>query len=112
MMATARAVADMGLDGIKIHLLYVIKGTYLDKMHQEGRYRCLEQAEYVDLVCEFLEYLPPDMVIQRLTGDPHPEELSAPAWALDKRKNLNLIMETLERQDRRQGKRFAAIHLR
>ncbi|MEZ4528672.1 MAG: TIGR01212 family radical SAM protein [Desulfobacterales bacterium] len=106
MMQTAGTVARLGIDGIKIHLLYVVKGTKLDEMYQNGLYRPLEQAEYADLVCEFLEYLPPDMVIQRLTGDPHPEELAAPEWSLDKKGNLRMIAETMEKLDSWQGKKY------
>ena len=105
MLATAEAVAAMGIDGIKIHLLYVIKGTGMEKLYQEGTYRCLEQDEYANLVCDFLELLPPDMVIQRLTGDPHPDELVAPEWSLRKNETLSLIKKILADRDSWQGKR-------
>jgi radical SAM protein (TIGR01212 family) len=104
MLETARAVAAMEIDGLKIHLLYIVKGTKLDKLYAAGKYRCLEQQEYVDLVCDFLERIPENMVIQRLTGDPHPEELVAPMWSLDKSKTLNRIKETLKKRDSWQGK--------
>lgn len=104
MLATARRVARMPLDGIKLHLLYVIKGTVLETWYQHGRYHCLSQAEYVDLVCDFLELLPSHMVIQRLTGDPHPAELVAPAWALRKQENLSLIQQALTARDTWQGR--------
>jgi radical SAM protein (TIGR01212 family) len=104
MLETAKAVADMGIDGIKIHLLYVVKGTKLAKLYDTGRYRCLEQQEYVDLVCDFLERIPKDMVIQRLTGDPHPEELVAPMWSLKKTETLALIRDTMGKRDSWQGK--------
>lgn len=104
LLETARAVSDMGIDGIKIHLLYVIRGTTLDKLHAAGEYRCLEQQQYADLVCDFLEHIPKNIVIQRLTGDPHPEELVAPMWALKKTENMALIKETLEKRDSWQGK--------
>jgi len=106
MMETADAIAALGLDGVKIHLLYVINGTRLETLYREGKYRCLEQEEYVDLVCDFLERLPPDMVIQRLTGDPHPEELVAPFWAMEKAKTLSMIRAALESRDTWQGKRY------
>ena len=105
MLATAEAVAAMGIDGIKIHLLYVIKGTGMEKLYQEGTYRCLEQDEYANLVCDFLELLPPDMVIQRLTGDPHPDELVAPEWSLRKNETLSRIKKILADRDSWQGKR-------
>jgi len=107
MLATAEAVAAMGIDGIKIHLLYVIKGTRMEKLYLEGRYRCLGQEEYTDLVCDFLELLPPDMVIQRLTGDPHPAELVAPEWSLRKNETISLIKKALASRDSWQGKRFS-----
>jgi len=104
MLATAKAVAAMGIDGIKIHLLYVVKGTRMEKLYLEGKYRCLEQEEYVNLVCDFLELLPPDMVIQRLTGDPHPYELVAPEWSLRKNETLSLISKIFADRDSWQGK--------
>ncbi len=106
MLATAKAVAAMGIDGIKIHLLYVVKGTRMEELYLEGKYRCLEQEEYVNLVCDFLELLPPDMVIQRLTGDPHPHELVAPEWSLRKNETLSRIKEILAERESWQGKRF------
>ena len=103
-LETARAVSDMEIDGIKIHLLYVVRGTKLDRLYAAGEYRCLEQQQYADLVCDFLEHIPKNMVIQRLTGDPHPEELVAPLWALKKTENMALIKEILEKRDSWQGK--------
>jgi radical SAM protein (TIGR01212 family) len=106
MLATAQAVSSMGIDGIKIHLLYVVKGTPMERLYREKRYRCLKQGEYVELVCDFLELLPPDMVIQRLTGDPHPDELAAPEWSLRKSETLSLIRKTMAGRGSWQGKRF------
>ncbi len=104
MLETARAIADMAIDGVKIHLLYVVKGTKLHQLYQSGRFRCLEQQEYVDLVCDFLEHIPRKVIIQRLVGDPHPEELVSPAWSLQKSETLALIRSTLKKRDSRQGK--------
>ena len=103
MMHTAQSIADLGIDGIKLHLLYVVKGTRLEALYRQGKYTCLEQEEYVDLVCDFLERIPPGMIVQRLTGDPHPQELVAPQWALKKGETLSKIRETLEKRDSRQG---------
>lgn len=107
MRQTARAVASLDLDGIKIHLLYVVGGTELDRLYQRGQYRCLSQSEYADRVCDVLERLPPQMVIQRLTGDPHPEELVAPDWALQKRETLDLIHARLEQRETFQGRLYS-----
>jgi radical SAM protein (TIGR01212 family) len=104
-LATARAVAAAGIDGIKIHLLYVIRGTRMEELYLSGTYRCLQQEEYANFVCDFLELLPPDMVIQRLTGDPHPGELVAPGWSLRKNETLSRIKAILAERDSWQGKR-------
>jgi len=107
MLETARFLARLPVQGIKIHLLYVTRGTPLAKQYERGAFRCLERQEYVDLVVDFLELLPPQMVIQRLTGDPGKADLVAPAWARGKTKNLNLIRKRLEERDTRQGKKYA-----
>ncbi len=110
MLATARLIADLGLDGIKLHLLYVIRGTPLEEMYRQGGYRCLEQAEYADIVCDVIERLPPQMVIQRITGDPHPRELVAPAWALAKKQTIEMIHANFEARQTRQGSRCRPPH--
>ncbi len=107
MLATAKILADLGIDGIKIHLLYIVKGTKLETMWQKGLYRCMEQKDYVETVCDILEILPENVVIQRITGDPHIDELAAPQWAADKNQTFKLIQETLENRDSRQGRRVA-----
>jgi uncharacterized protein len=106
MLATARFLAGLPVEGVKLHLLYVVRGTPLDRLYRAGTYRCLSQAAYVELVCDFLEYLPEQAVIQRLTGDPHPAELVAPKWSLRKRETLDMIKTTLEQRDTWQGKRL------
>jgi len=104
MLHTAETISDLGIDGLKLHLLYVISGTPMEALYRQGKYRCLEQQEYVDLVCDFLERIPPGMVIQRLTGDPHPEELVAPDWSRRKTETLQKISAALEKRDSWQGK--------
>ena len=94
MLETADAVAGLGIQGVKLHLLYVVRDTPLAALYRQGGYRCLEQQAYVNLVCDFIERLPESMIIHRLTGDPHPGELIAPQWALQKR-------ETMQRIDQR-----------
>jgi radical SAM protein (TIGR01212 family) len=104
MRATARFVAASGIDGVKLHLLYVVAQTEMARRYRQGAYQCLTQAAYVERVCDVLERLPPQMVIQRLTGDPHPGELVAPDWALRKRETLDLIHAALARRQTYQGK--------
>lgn len=106
MLQGADILSDLGVDGVKIHLLYVIKGTVLETMYLNGEFRCLEIEEYSELVCDYLERLRPDMVIQRITGDPHPDELVAPHWPLKKTDTTNLIAGILEKRDSFQGKHY------
>ena len=102
---TAKFIARLGVHGVKIHLLYVIKGTRLALMFDKGLYTCLTQADYIDLVCDFLERIPADMIVQRLTSDPHPHELVAPLWSLDKADTLSRIDAELAHRNTRQGSR-------
>jgi radical SAM protein (TIGR01212 family) len=106
MMQTASFLAQLPVQGIKIHLLYVVEGTPLAQLYRKGVFRTLEREEYIDLVVEFMELLPPDMVIQRLTGDPVKLELISPMWAKEKSLNLKLIHESFERRNTWQGKQY------
>jgi radical SAM protein (TIGR01212 family) len=104
MLDSSRTIARMSIDGVKLHLMYVLKGTALEALYRKGDYRCMEQQQYVDIVCDALELFPREMIIQRLTGDPHPEELLAPIWSLEKTRTLAMIEQTLEDRDSWQGK--------
>lgn len=106
MLETARFLARLPVQGVKIHLLYVTRGTPLARQYERGKLWCLKTEEYVGLVVDFLELLPPQMVIQRLTGDPGRADLIAPAWATEKTKNLNAIRRRLEERDSWQGKKY------
>ena len=103
-LKTAEFIAGLGIDGIKLHLLYIIRGTAIEKLYQAGRYQCLSQDAYTDLVCDFLERIPEGVVIQRLTGDPHPHELVAPQWSLRKAETLARIKKSLEDRNTWQGR--------
>jgi len=106
MAATAAYLSALPIQGVKIHLLYVIQGSALARLFQAGQYQCLTEAEFVGRVADFIELLPPRVVIHRLTGDPHPEEFLAPHWCLDKSRVLKLIREEFARRGSRQGSRF------
>jgi radical SAM protein (TIGR01212 family) len=105
MGGTARYLAELPLQGVKIHLLYVIRGSGLERLYNTGKYQPLSEAAYVQAVVDFIELLPPHLVIHRLTGDPHPEELVAPAWCRDKARVLRLIKEEFAHRGSRQGSR-------
>jgi radical SAM protein (TIGR01212 family) len=106
MLETARIISGMGIDGIKLHHLSVLKGTALEQLYNNGSYHCLEQKEYMDIVCDFLELLPEEMIIQRLIGDPHNDELIAPLWSRQKSKTLKQINRILVDRDSWQGKNY------
>jgi radical SAM protein (TIGR01212 family) len=110
MRATADFIARLPIDGVKLHLLYVVRGTPMEALLVTGRYRCLEQDEYVERVCDVIERLPTSVIIQRLTGDPHRHELVAPQWALAKNQTLALIRQRLEQRDTWQGKLAPGAH--
>lgn len=103
MMETAKAVADMKVDGVKIHLLHVIKNTALAKSLQKNEFELMDRDDYINLVCDQLEILPEEMVIHRLTGDGKRDELIGPMWSLKKWEVLNDIDKTLKERDTYQG---------
>jgi radical SAM protein (TIGR01212 family) len=102
MLATARILNERKVDGVKLHLLHVMRGTRLAQMYERREIRVLERDEYVGLVCDFLERLEPGISIQRLTGDGG-RDLIAPLWSLAKFEVLNAIDVELERRGTRQG---------
>ena len=106
MLSTAKALAEMDIQGIKFHLLYVISGTELHRMYRDGSYRCLSRDEYTDILCGFIGYLPPGIIIHRLIVDPHSNELVAPEWSKEKAINLNVIHDTFEKRNIWQGKYY------
>lgn len=111
MLATAEFLATLPVDGVKIHLLYVAKSTPLAEVYHSGDYQPLSFEDYVTVVVDFLELLPPQMVIHRLTGDPHRGELVAPAWCLDKAQVLNRIHQTMARRGSHQGKALPPLSI-
>jgi len=104
MLETAHHLRALPLHGVKIHLLYVVRGTVLAGWFEKGLFRCLEREEYANLAVDFLERLPQAMVIHRLTGDPVRSELVAPKWSLEKSRNLMTIEAAFERRDTYQGR--------
>ena len=107
MLSTAREAARLQVDAVKIHNLYVVRDTPLADMYARGEVRMLERDEYVGIVCDFLEILPPEMVIYRISGDAPPDYFVAPQWAIDKPALLRAIDGELERRDSRQGSRYS-----
>lgn len=106
MMATAKEVAKLDVQGVKIHLLHLLKGTPMVKQFEKGLLQLMEFNDYVQLVCDQLEILPMEMAIHRLTGDGPIELMIGPMWSVDKWAVLNAIDEELARRNSWQGKYY------
>ncbi|MBE6643481.1 MAG: TIGR01212 family radical SAM protein [Ruminococcaceae bacterium] len=103
MMHTASCVADLHPHALKIHLLYILKNTPLATMFMRGDFKALEREEYVKTVCDQLELLPKDIVIERLTGDGVKDDLIAPLWSTKKTIVTNEIDKELVKRGSFQG---------
>ncbi|MDU3335102.1 TIGR01212 family radical SAM protein [Paraclostridium bifermentans] len=106
MMETAKAVADLGVHGIKIHLLHVLKETPMENMLKKGMFNLMEKDDYINLVCDQLEIIPPEMVVHRLTGDGKRDEIVGPMWSLKKWEVLNAIDDTMRKRNSYQGIKY------
>ena len=103
MMFTAREVASLSPHALKIHLLYVLKNTPLAVMYERGDFKTLERDEYVSLVCDQLEIMPKDVVIERVTGDGVKDDLIAPLWSTKKTTVTNEIDKEFVKRNSFQG---------
>jgi len=106
MLETHERLAELPIDGIKIHLLHVMRDTVLADRYRRGEVALLAREEFVALVCDVLERLPPTVTIQRMHADAPPNVLVAPPWCLDKAGVLSDIKQELVRRDSWQGKRL------
>ena len=103
MLKTAQKLAELKVDGVKIHMLCALKDTKLSSMYNEGKISFMSEEEYVDTVCDFLELLPPETTIHRLAGNGLSKDLIAPLWLGKKFDCLNKIDRELERRGSFQG---------
>ena len=106
MLQTAKALADVGIDGVKLHALCVLKNSKLEKFYNDGSLRVLQEDEYVDLACSFMELLPENVIIHRLAGNGYKQALLAPLWLGQKFKTLNKIDEWFECNNSWQGRKY------
>lgn len=104
MLESVKKVSALHPWAIKLHLLHVVKGTFCEKMYNIGELCVFEKDDYVKLVCDELEIIDKDIVIQRLTGDGARDTLVSPLWSIKKFEVLNSIDKELERRDSYQGK--------
>ena len=91
MMETAKELARLKVDGVKLHLLCALEGTKFTQMYENGEIQFMDMDEYVNLVCDFLEYLPKETTIHRLAGNGYRDALVAPVWLGAKFDCLNKI---------------------
>ena len=106
MLDTARTVGSLGADAVKIHLLQILRGTAMERQLAAGEIVPMSREDYIDTVCSQLEVLPPETVIERITGDGAHDKLIAPRWGVDKIAVLGGIDRALVQKDTWQGKRF------
>ena len=88
---TTEAAIKAGTDGVKFHLLHVLRGTDLEKDYLSGAFRCLELAEYAQMLDACLAVLPEETVVHRITGDGAKKDLVAPLWSADKKRVLHYL---------------------
>lgn len=105
-LTTARTLAALPVNGIKIHSLLALDGTLMGEQYKEGSIPMITKGKYVSLAVDVLELLPPEMVIQRLTADGYRDIFLAPAWAANKLDVLNSISKELTKRDSYQGKYY------
>jgi radical SAM protein (TIGR01212 family) len=105
MAETAQYIGRSGADGVKFHLLHVLRGTDLAADWEAGMFRTMELDEYITVLEECVRRIPRDMVIHRLTGDGAKKDLLAPLWSGDKKRVLNAIHQAFLRDNVEQGSR-------
>lgn len=95
MVETTRAAAAAGTDGIKFHLLHVLRNTDLAEEYRKGRFSCLSLEEYGEILKACTDVLPEHIVVHRITGDGAKKDLIAPLWSADKKRVLNYLHKVL-----------------
>ncbi len=109
MLTTVRRVADIGLDGIKIHQLCIYKGTPMELDYRLGHLPTMDEDRYVSLVTDALELLPKDIVIMRLVAEGSQDEIIAPTWSFEKERVMKRIDAELASRKSYQGKFFQSL---
>ena len=103
MINTVKHLSSINIDAIKIHMLHIVKNTSLEKIYNENPFHILSKEEYIDIVCDQLEYLNEKIVIERITGDPIIENLITPTWLTKKFVLLNDIDKEMKKRNIYQG---------
>lgn len=103
MINTIKYVNKLKPLGVKIHMMHILRGTKLEKLYEKEHFHVLTKDEYIDIVCDQLEFLNKDIVINRITGDPIKEDLVEPTWLIKKFCVLNDIDKELVKRNSYQG---------
>lgn len=106
MIETVKYLSKLDIQGIKIHMLSVVKNTALANMYSNNPFHILTKDEYIDVVCDQLEYLREDIVVNRITGDPKIDDLIEPSWLIKKRVILNDIDKEMSKRNTYQGIKY------
>ena len=106
MIDTVKYLNHLDINGIKIHMLNIVKDTPLATLYQEKKFKVLSKEEYIDIVIQQLEYLRPEIVIHRITSDPDPKNLIEPTWLIKKFCVLNDIDKEMKKRNTYQGKKL------
>jgi uncharacterized protein len=106
MMATAREIGRLGLDAVKIHNLYCVKNTALADQVASGEVQLMERAEYVNTLVDFIERLPPTVIVDRISGDAPPDYFIGPTWCLDKPAVRNAVLAEFAQRGTWQGQNW------
>ncbi|RMG34507.1 MAG: TIGR01212 family radical SAM protein [Gammaproteobacteria bacterium] len=109
-MTTLKRVIDLGVDGLKLHPLHVVKGTRLANQWRHGEYQPWSLARYIETAADLIEATPPEVVYHRLTGTASPSILLAPAWCARKWQVIDGIANLLQQRGSRQGNRLDTLH--
>ena len=103
MVDTVKYLSKLDIQGIKIHALSILKGTELERLYNETHFKVQTREEYINVVCDQLEYLREDIVVHRITGDPKIDDLVEPNWLIKKVTIINDIDKEMKRRDSYQG---------
>lgn len=95
MLESLRSVLEWGVDGLKLHPLYVVEGTQLAKMYKKGEYTPIDLQSYTQLILDSIEIIPENVVLQRISSGAHDETLLAPKWCFDKNIQMRYIRDEL-----------------
>jgi len=106
MINTVKYLSNLDIQGIKIHMLSILKDTKLAELYKKDNFKLITREEYIDIVCDQLEYLREDIVVNRITGDPKISDLIEPDWLIKKVTILNDIDKEMAKRNTYQGIKY------